>query len=283
LVPLKCEFPNRLSRLIFVRRQRVPLQGVARIFIAALLSYVPTAGIGQDNIDRVGEIDSLTLRWTGLEHQKDLLQANWRADKPVLEQQLALLEREASELAEYLESFERQQGEVEQRRLELLEEQTMLEREQSVLATSLARVSRELRSLFPQLPPPLFETWREDLARLDGPLLTATEKLQLALDLLGQLDDFDQKITLHETIMPLGDDVEYEVRQIYLGLSHGWYVTADQRFAAAGVADENGWQWTALSDSRPITQVIDILERRVEPQLISIPLILNQPSSVQGN
>jgi hypothetical protein len=121
------------------------------------------------------------------------------------------------------------------------------------------------------------------LARLDGPLLTATEKLQLALDLLGQLDDFDQKITLHETIMPLGDDVEYEVRQIYLGLSHGWYVTADQRFAAAGVADENGWQWTALSDSRPITQVIDILERRVEPQLISIPLILNQPSSVQGN
>jgi hypothetical protein len=100
---------------------------------------------------------------------------------------------------------------------------------------------------------------------------------------VGQLDDFDQKVTLHETVMTLGDGAEYEVRQIYLGLSHGWYVTADQRFAAAGVADESGWQWTALTDGRPIMQIIDILERRVEPALISIPLNLNLPSPVQGN
>jgi hypothetical protein len=99
--------------------------------------------------------------------------------------------------------------------------------------------------------------------------------LQLVLNLLSQLEDFQQKVTLNETIMTLADGQEYLVKQIFLGLSHGWYVTADESYAAAGMAGPDGWKWTPVTDGEQITQIIAILERRINPELITIPLQLN--------
>lgn len=242
------------------------------------LACAPPASLAQAVDNPVREIDALTLQWTDLEHQRDLLEANWRTDRPVLEQQLSLLERETLELSDFLETTARQQDEVEQRRLELLEEQTRLEQEQAALERSLARAAQTLRSLRSQLPPPLFDAWADEVPRLDNPILTATEKLQLVLELLGQLDDFEQRVTLHETVMTMTDGRDYIVQQVYLGLSHGWYVTADGRFAASGIAGPDGWQWTALDDGGPIAEIVGILERRLDAELVSVPLRLNVPA-----
>jgi hypothetical protein len=262
---------------------RYPCSIGAAALLIALVGGAPPASLAQDGDDPVREIDALTLQWTGLEHQKDLLQANWRTDKPILEQQLSLLERETRELGEFLGTSSRLQDEVEQRRLELLEEQTRLEQEQAALERSLVQASLRLRSLRPRLPPPLLDAWAEELPRLDDPLLTASERLQLVLDLLGQLDDFEQKVTLHETVMTLADGRDYFVQQVYLGLSHGWYVTADGRFAAAGTAGPEGWEWTAVDDGGPIAMIVGILERRVEPELVSVPLRLNAAAAAGVN
>lgn len=248
------------------------------IAICALLGAAPALD-AHAQPDSLRAIDELASRWTGLEHQKDLLEADWRMQKPVLEQQLSLLEREAAELNALLATSERQQDEVEQRRLELLEEQTRLEQEQDALERSLARSALALRSLHPALPPPLLEAWNDALPRLDDPLRTATEKLQLVLELLTQLDDFDRKVTLHETVLTLGDGRDYAVKQVYLGLSHGWYVTADRRLAGAGRADPSGWRWTPVADGEPVGRIVDILERRADPALVSIPLELHAPAA----
>jgi hypothetical protein len=261
---------------------RDALRATTAILLITLLGGMPRLSAGQTPGDPVREVEALTLQWTDLERQKDILQANWRTDKPILEQQLLLFEREARELDAYLETSAQQQDEVEQRRLELLEEQTRLEREQDALERSLAQASRGLETLHPQLPPPLFEAWTEDLPRLRSPLLTPTEKLQLMLELLEQLDDFQRKITLHQSVMTMADGRDYEVKQVYLGLSHGWYVTADGRFGAAGAAGTSGWQWTAVTDNQAITDIVGILERRVEPALVSIPLKLNAPTSADS-
>jgi hypothetical protein len=235
--------------------------------------FIPMNSFAAD--DPVEDVHQLTLQWTGLEHQKDLLQKNWRRDKPVLEQQLSLLERETQELNRFLKESAQEQDEVEQRRLELLEQQTRLEQEQAALERSLRQAVVRLKALHLQLPPPLVEGWEKELPRLEESLLTSSEKLQLVLNLLGQLDDFEQKVTLHETVMTLADGQEYLVKQVFLGLSHGWYVTADQSHAAAGMADPDGWQWTPVTDGERIAQIIAILERRMNPELITIPLELN--------
>ena len=232
--------------------------------------------------DPVEDIHQLTLQWTGLEHQKDLLRKNWRGDKPVLEQQLSLLERETRELNRFLKESEQEQDEVEQRRLELLEQQTRLEQEQAALESSLRQAAIRLKALHVQLPPPLVEGWEEELPRLEDSLLTGSERLQLVLNLLSQLDDFQQKVTLNETVMTLADGQEYLVKQVYLGLSHGWYVTADQSHAAAGMANPDGWEWTPVTDGERIARIIAILERRMTPELITMPLQLNS-QAMGGN
>ena len=56
-----------------------------------LAVFAPPSG-AQEAADPIQEIDALTQQWTNLEHQKDVLRAEWRTQEPVLEQQLALLD-----------------------------------------------------------------------------------------------------------------------------------------------------------------------------------------------
>jgi hypothetical protein len=242
-----------------------------------LLAAFGSPSVGQEAADPIQEIDALTQQWTDLERQKDLLRAEWRTQEPVLQQQLALLEREITELNTLLEATAQQQGQVEQRRLELLEEQTRLEEESAAVEASLAQSSLALHSLHRDLPPPLAQAWEEELARLDNPVETVTERFRKLLELLGQLDDFNAKVTLNEAVMTLDDGNEHVVKQVYLGLSHGWYVTADERFAAAGQTGPDGWVWTPVEDAKPIAKIVGILEQRVDPDFVSIPLELNEP------
>jgi hypothetical protein len=242
---------------------------------ALLLCFLGAEGVAQEAADPIREIDALTQQWTSLEHQKDLLRAEWRTQEPVLEQQLALLEREITELNTLLAATAEQQGEVEQRRLELLEEQTRLEEEAAAVEASVMQASLDLHSLQRGLPPPLVDAWTDELARLDNPVETLTERFRKLIELLGQLDDFDAKLTLNEAVMTLGDGNEHVVKQVYLGLSHGWYATADQRFAAAGMTGPEGWSWTPVTDAAPIAKIVGILEQRVDPDFVSIPFELS--------
>jgi TolA-binding protein len=239
-----------------------------------LAAFAPASG-AQEAPDPVKEVDALTQQWTSLEHQKDELRSEWRTQKPVLEQQLALLEREIRELTTLLEATAEQQDEVEQQRLTLLEEQTRLEEEAAAVEASVMQASLALHSLQRSLPPPLVDGWVDELARLDNPVGTVTERFQKLIELLGELDDFDAKVTLNEAVMTLGDGNDHVVKQVYLGLSHGWYVTADQSFAAAGMTGPDGWVWTPVADAAPIAKIVGILEQRVDPDFVSIPFKLN--------
>ncbi len=257
---------------------RQPSVRAEAILVLLLAAGGPLPSSAQQPANPIEEIDALTLQWTNLEHQKDELRSQWRSQEPVLEQQLALLEREITELNALLEATAAQQDDVEQRRLDLLEEQTRLEEESAELEASLVQASLALHSLHRGLPPPLANAWADELARLDNPLDTVSERFRKLVDLLSQLDDFDAKVTLNEAIMTLGDGNEHVVKQVYLGLSHGWYVTADQRFAASGLAGPDGWVWTPVMDAGPIATIVGILEQRLSPELVSIAFELNAPS-----
>src|SRR6516165_4437516 len=148
------------------------------VAIGLLVSGLPLALAADSAVEQV---DALATQWTSLQRQQDALLSSWRQDKPVLEQQLDLLERESKSLSEVLEQSSKQQDQVEQRRLDLLRQQTQLEQEQGSLASSLGRIGAALHTLQPQLPPPLVAAFGKDLPKLDEPERSASEKLQTAL------------------------------------------------------------------------------------------------------
>ena len=248
-----------------------------RLLVAALFVTGLPSALAAD--DAVQQVDGLVTQWTSLQRQQDVLLSNWRQDKPVLEQRLDLLERESKSLSEVLDQSSKQQDQVEQRRLDLLQQQTQLEQEQDALTSSLSRIAAALHTLQPQLPPPLVAAFGKELPKLDAPERSASEKLQTALGLLGQLADFQQKVTVNETVMKLADGEDHLVKQIYLGTAQGWYVSTDLKHAAVGVPSVDGWRWIETDEAAAINRVLAILERKQSPELVSVPARLANASA----
>jgi flagellar motility protein MotE (MotC chaperone) len=243
---------------------------------AALLAMACcTPSPAQD--DPTEDVQSLALQWTGLERQRNVLESNWRSEQPVLEQQLALLERERIELSDFLEQTATAQDEVEERRLELLERQSELEQQQASLERVLEAAVLRVQGLYRQLPPPMASAWDERIPQLQAEFLTTSERLQVLLEMLGDLDDFDRRLSLHEETMTLGDGEEHLVNEIYLGLAQGWYVSANGSYAGIGRPGANGWEWQASDEAEAVDRVIAILERRRNVELVALPVELRSP------
>jgi len=244
-----------------------------RHFTASMLALaISGTALAQD--DPTGEIERLTLQWTALERQRNLLESNWRDEQPVLEQQLGLIERERQELSDFLEQTETAQDEVEDRRRDLLAQQSALEQQQALLERELEATLIQVQSLYRRLPPPLVVAWDERLPELRAEFLTTSERLQVLLEMLADLDDFDRRLSIVEEVMTLQDGQEHLVSQVYLGLAHGWYLSASGSYAGAGRPGANGWQWQSSDESETIGRVIAILERRRNAEFVAMSIEL---------
>ena len=244
------------------------IRGCAGLLAAACC----TLSLAQD--DPTEDVQSLALQWTSLERQRNVLESDWRREQPVLEQQLALLERERVELSDFLEQTATAQDEVEERRLELLERQSELEQQQASLERELEAAVLRVQSLHRRLPPPMASAWDERMPQLQADFLTTSERLQVLLEMLGDLDDFNRRVSLNEETMTLGDGEEHLVREVYLGLAQGWYVSANRSYAGIGRPGPSGWEWRPSDEAEAVDRVIEILERRRNVELAALPVEL---------
>ncbi|MDT8397409.1 MAG: DUF3450 family protein [Pseudomonadales bacterium] len=253
--------------------------GHGRFLFLVLLAMLPgTAGFSAETA--AADLQKLMLDWTALERQKDRLISNWHQQQPILEQQLYLLAKEQEELRALLENTAQNQDEVEARRLQLLQEQTAVEQQQRYLEQGLNSAIAHIDRLYPQLPPPMSMVWQDQLPALHDEQLSSSERLQEVIAMLTSLHDFQQKISLHETLMALDEgSPPYLVRQVYLGLSHGWYVSADGSRAGHGSIGPEGWHWQPGADGEIVSRLIAILDGRQPPALLSVPVVLSTPAA----
>ena len=109
-------------------------------------------------------------------------------------------------------------SELAQKREQLVTKQSELESEQLQLNEQLTHILQLLLSLQVQLPPPLLTSW-QNAGDLTNQQLNTTEKLQIALKMLTLLEDFQQRISIHEMAITHPDGQEVWVKQLYLGAS----------------------------------------------------------------
>lgn len=243
----------------------------------APLMFAPTAGAQSASIQ---EIQDLVRRWANLERQSTALSTSWRQQEPLLRQRLELLEWEKSQLETLIGNSEQDTNTVERRRSELLALQNTMESDQASLAQSLRRAMAALTNLHQQLPPPLHAGWESKLAALDervagDPEQALNFRLESALAMLGQLEDFQVRISVHESTIDRSGR-EILVEQIYLGASHGWYVSADDQIAGYGQVTPAGWQWFDNVEVDPATVrgALTMLETNNNIEMVALPLRL---------
>ncbi|MBV1910646.1 MAG: DUF3450 domain-containing protein [Kangiellaceae bacterium] len=262
------------------------------------------------------ELDNLVLQWTQLEQQHSELDNRWRENKPVLEQQLQLLSEEKKQLQSLLDQHTTAGDEVEKERFDLLQQQTEMEETQQRLEFGLAKISSTVVAMHKRLPPPLKQQWDADIRLLTigqepastGPnnptvtnanvntniisnkssvlkqtksLLSNSEKLDKLLSLLNKINQFEQRVALHQTTMQLtgsknqGETIEVQVDQVYLGTSQGWYISKDGRFWGAGNSGKQGWQWRHQDtdvDVSELRQTVKMLTDPASATLVSLPI-----------
>ncbi|MBU2893041.1 DUF3450 domain-containing protein [Colwellia sp. D2M02] len=225
-------------------------------------------------------LNKLMEQWLTIESQKGKLQLDWNTREQQLKQTYSLLGSEKSTLESLLKKTDTEKSDVDNRRFELSEQQSLLEQEQREVKESIQQATLFSRSFIERLPPPLQKKWQEKLLLLTQSGATDSEKLERILTLYKLANEFDEQVALNRTSMevPLanGEVQNLLVTQIYLGLSQGWYVSDDGQHYGYGRASQVQWQWWHNQDAS--TELGRILNAQ---DLLEFKYILENPTSAE--
>ena len=179
---------------------------------------------------KVEQTDSLIQKWLAIEQQRNAMINDWHQQEPLLKQRLVLLKQEQAQLEQNLTTANDIDSEVEKKRAQLLKSQNNMESGQVLLEKALIDYFQVIAEIQPQLPPPLFNAWQKKLSSSEFVTADITKKLNTLLELLEQLNDFEQRISHAQTALTLPTpqgEKEVMVQQLYIGLAQAWYVSLD--------------------------------------------------------
>ncbi|MDO6567707.1 DUF3450 family protein [Alteromonas sp. 1_MG-2023] len=246
------------------------------MFGASALTFAQAADLTQ--------IDRLTQQWLDIQRQTSQLVVDWQSSEPVLQQRVTLLSAEKKQLQEILNQSKDSQEDVTKRRTELLQQQSNLEQQQAALANKLSLLEDQVTHFSNLLPPPLQNAWAQQQISTSDDNDTS-KNLQAALGKLNSLMDFQKRISVHEGPISLSSEGEVMVKQLYLGVSAAWFVSADGKLTGQGLVKDGQWMWVedpSLSGDE-IMKAIDIFERRKQADFIELPVRLTRLETPSGN
>ena len=269
-----------------------PKANILLVCQSLVLLLLSVQGVSAQGV--VAESDDLVTQWINLEQQSNALNSHWIMSKPVLEQRVELLKREELQLKNLLSADHSATTQVEAKRSELLALQNNMESEQTTLSQWVDAELSQAQRIIEQLPPPLANSWRaaikEKKINLQSPdsmsvepanstvnsIDTTSSKLELLLSLYLQLNEFEQRVSSYETQIETLDGEVRLVKQLYLGISRGWYVTLDSLNVAEGVSTATGWRWQVNESLTPetIETALMMIAHKKEANFIELPFSL---------
>lgn len=233
--------------------------------------------------DTVSELEQLVNKWLKIENQNTELNTHWLEQKSSMEQTLTLLNAEQQQLSELNQRRKKSTSELAQKREQLVTKQSELENDQQQLNDQLARISGQLLSLQVQLPPPLLSSWK-NTGDLSDSQLSTTDKLQTALKMLTLLNDFQQRISIHEMAIKHPDGQKVWVKQLYLGAAQAWFVSEDLSYVGIGFPSDLGWQWEfdPSINAEQVALGIAVQQKKRAADWVTLPILSYVNKNQQG-
>lgn len=206
-------------------------------------------------------------------------QADWQADKEILDQTVQLFERE-------LKLVEEQQSKLSTNSAQVEKERTQAEasRKASEEALTKARefatgLEAEIKTLVPRFPVPLQDILKPMLNRLPADpantKMAPTERTQVLVGILNEVDKFNNGVAIFSEKRKNDKGDEVAVETVYVGLGAAYFVNEADDFAGVGSPGAAGWEWTNKPEIAPLVrEVIRIYRNERAARFVPLPATL---------
>jgi chromosome segregation ATPase len=189
------------------------------------------------------EIRTEIKEWVKLKKIISEEAADWRVEKAVISDMIAVLEQEEIDLKDKLETNKSFLSTADRKRAELEDSRKALLDASAALESRLEGLEASVRELYTTLPEPLQQTIDPLYSRIpeadaeDKPALTL--RLQSVVGILSQADKFNSGITVL-TELRNSEGSTVEVKTLYFGLAGAIYATANGESAGYGMPGDGG-------------------------------------------
>ena len=202
---------------------------------------------------------------------------DWQLGKEILQDRLGLVRDEIAHLRERIAGAQSEIVTADEKRLELIEQNEALQQATGGLYEVVTDLENGVQALLLRLPDPLRETVRpfsqgfpQDPTTTE---LSLSRRFQNVIAVLEGVDKFHREIRIASEVRELPNGATAEVTALYVGIGHGYYVTAKGDAAGVGTGTENGWTWKANDAAAPaIAEAISILESKSIASFVSLPV-----------
>lgn len=231
-------------------------------------------GFAQPSLD---ETRTILEKWVETRQLISRTKTDWQADKELLEQQVALFERELKNVADTAGKVNTSSAQVARERGEAEASIKSAEAAIAVAKTFTTDFQSKIQKITPRLPAPLQETLKPLLNRLPADPTTtkmaATERAQVIVGMLNEIDKFNNSIGIYNEKRKNQRGEEIAVQTVYVGLGAAYFVNDAGDFAGVGTPSANGWDWSAKPEiSGAVQDVVRIYRNEGGARFVALPV-----------
>lgn len=243
---------------------------------AAILFVLAITAVNAPAESSLAEQRAVLEKWVQTRQLIAKTKADWQADKELLDQSVALFERELKQVEEQMSKLSTNSAQVDKERLQA---EALKKTSEEALAGArefAASFEAQVKSLVPRLPQPLQDILKPMLNRLPADAantkMPATERIQVLVGILNELDKFNNGISLFSEKRKNSKGEEVSVETVYVGLGAAYFVNEANDFAGTGTAGPNGWEWTTQSDlAHSVREVVRIYRNERSARFLPLP------------
>lgn len=219
-------------------------------------------------------------QWVATRQLTARLQADWRSQKEMLEQTVALYEKELENLNDQLTRTDTSTQQVDAERAKLEAENQELEEARAKAGELATRFEKHVRALASAFPPPLTIKLEPLMKQIpDDPVnarVTPVERMQNLVGILNEVDKFNSSVWVESELQKRPSGEELQVKTLYVGLGQAYFADKTGEFAGVGIPSSSGWQWEEKPGlGNAVLRCIAVYENTQPPAFVELPMTVN--------
>ena len=209
-------------------------------------------------------------KWVDVTNLISIELSEWKELRALLTYNIDLLKTEIAGLEQQISQSEDQAREAERKTDLLRDEESTLRDAAAIVEKKVTEYEDRIRSLRSVFPPPLNERVIQFVSQLPtetgASVLTLEERLATILNILEEVDKFNNSVTVVSELKVVSSGERIEVKTMYLGLAQAFYVDRNAQFAGVGIPKAGKWEWTPHPKlAKSISRSILMYDNAIKP------------------